>query len=102
MGPWRWRWRWLTLPSTPILRLWRRWRTSWGKRRRKEPAVCALVVATTIRGKDDSRKGTEMKLATIAIPQEEAAKAFVEYRAAVRSAKTARANSEDAQIARCY
>ena len=43
-----------------------------------------------------------MKLATIEMPQEEAQKAFTEYRRAVRSAKTAQVNSEDAQIARCY
>ncbi len=43
-----------------------------------------------------------MKLATIEMPQEEAEKAFQEYRRAVRSAKTAQVNTEDAQIARCY
>jgi hypothetical protein len=43
-----------------------------------------------------------MKLATIEMPQEEAAQAFKEYRRVVRSAKTAQVNSEDAQIARCY
>ncbi len=43
-----------------------------------------------------------MKLATIEMPQEEAEQAFKDYRRAVRSAKTAQVNSEDAQIARCY
>ena len=43
-----------------------------------------------------------MKLATIEMPKEEAEQAFKEYRRAVRSAKTAQVNSEDAQIARCY
>ena len=43
-----------------------------------------------------------MKLATLEMPQEEAQKAFTEYRKAVRSAKTGQVNSEDAQIARCY
>ena len=43
-----------------------------------------------------------MELQTIAMPVEEAKQAFHEYRRAVRSAKTAVVNSEDAQIARCY
>lgn len=43
-----------------------------------------------------------MKLATIEMPQQEAQEAFAEYRRAVRSAKTAQTNTEDAQIARCY
>jgi len=43
-----------------------------------------------------------MKLATIEMPREEAQKAFQEYRRALRSAKTAQVNTEDAQIARCY
>ena len=43
-----------------------------------------------------------MKLATIEMPQEEAKQAFTEYRRALRSAKTAQVNAEDAQIARCY
>jgi len=43
-----------------------------------------------------------MELQTIEMPKEEAERAFHEYRHAVRSAKTATLNSEDAQIARCY
>ncbi len=43
-----------------------------------------------------------MELQTIEMPQEQAKQAFLEYRQAVRSAKTATLNSEDAQIARCY
>ena len=43
-----------------------------------------------------------MELQTIEMPVEEARRAFQEYRHAIRSAKTAAVNSEDAQIARCY
>lgn len=43
-----------------------------------------------------------MELTTIDMSQEEARKAFEEYRHAIRSAKTALANTEDAQIMRCY
>ena len=43
-----------------------------------------------------------MKLSVIEMPQEEAKKAFQEYRRALRSAKTTQVNAEDAQIARCY
>ena len=43
-----------------------------------------------------------MNLQTIEMPAEEAKQAFHEYRRAIRSAKTAVVNSEDAQIARCY
>ena len=43
-----------------------------------------------------------MNLETIEMPVEEARQAFREYRHAIRSAKTAAVNSEDAQIARCY
>ena len=43
-----------------------------------------------------------MQLDTIEMPVEEAKQAFHEYRRAIRSAKTAAVNSEDAQIARCY
>src|SRR3972149_3072407 len=43
-----------------------------------------------------------MELPTVTMPQAEALTAFQAYRHAVRSAKTATANSEDAQIARCY
>ena len=43
-----------------------------------------------------------MELQTIEMPVEEARQAFREYRQALRSAKTATVNSEDAQIARCY
>ena len=43
-----------------------------------------------------------MNLPTIEMPQEQAEAAFKEYRHAVRSAKTASTNSEDAQIMRAY
>ena len=43
-----------------------------------------------------------MELATLEMPREQAAVAFKEYRHAVRAAKTATLNSEDAQIARAY
>src|SRR3990170_853626 len=43
-----------------------------------------------------------MELQTIEMPVDEAKQAFREYRHAIRSAKTAVVNSEDAQIARCY
>ena len=43
-----------------------------------------------------------MNLTTIEMPVSEAASAFREYRTAVRSAKVAAINSEDAQIARAY
>ena len=43
-----------------------------------------------------------MKLQTIEMPVEEAKQAYLDYRRAVRAAKTAATNSEDAQIARCY
>lgn len=43
-----------------------------------------------------------MELPVVTMPQAEALTAFQAYRHAVRSAKTATVNSEDAQIARCY
>jgi hypothetical protein len=43
-----------------------------------------------------------MELQTLNMPVADAREAFYEYRTAVRSSKTARANSEDAEIMRCY